>query len=351
MVNFLNSEFIEELVVYGSCIGMNFGYAVYPMLQSYLMSKGLAPLFIITLVSLAASFFFLPFAVYFERKQWPQRFSLKLLWRLLLISIGSITLSQTLMIYGVQKTSPALATVVPNLLPGVIFLIASVLRYEKVDFKCIYSQMKILGTVVCIAGAIVMSLMHTIASTSNSAKGAVSEDNITSHIGEHRIVGTSCLLAGVIFMSIVVILQASTLRDFPAPISITVVTWFIGAISTGILEVLQDHSMEISSSIMSGSCLLGLCALGGILSGACGCITTWLIKKRGPVFVATFTPTNTAFSMILASIALKEFINLGSLVGMVRMFMGLYSVLWAKKKEGLADEELKVDDVREPLFI
>lgn len=58
------------------------------------------------------------------------------------------------------------------------------------------------------------------------------------------------------------------------------------------------------------------------------------MKKKGPVLVSMFSPIGTVCSAILSVLTIGDSINLGSLLGMIIMFTGLYFVLWAKKNEG-----------------
>ncbi|KAF9613119.1 hypothetical protein IFM89_005598 [Coptis chinensis] len=348
---FFRIEFVEEFAVVGGLIGVQLVFALYGIFMGYLLSIGISQLFLIIFGNLATSFLFFPLSLYFERKQWPRNFSLKLLGQLLLISFAGVTLFQVLMLTGVKKTSPALASVMPNLAPGIIFLIASVLRFEKVDMRSFYSRVKILGTLVCIVGTILMTSIHSNAPTIVSLQ---TESNAEA-IEQDRIIGIICLLAGVIALSFNIILQAVTLRDFPAPMSLNAITSFVGAIMTACFQLIVEHRLEIGSPLVSASNLVGFALLGGIVCGACGSFQSWAMKKKGPVFVSTLSPIGTVFSVVISAIALGDTITFTSLAGMLFMFGGLYSVLWAKKKEEFViedgvEETTRVYETKEPLL-
>ncbi|GJN01161.1 hypothetical protein PR202_ga18404 [Eleusine coracana subsp. coracana] len=70
------------------------------------------------------------------------------------------------MLLGIKKTTPAIASAMPNLCPGLIFIIAACLRLEKFDKACKYTQAKILGTVVCLVGAMALSFLQNPSSPS-----------------------------------------------------------------------------------------------------------------------------------------------------------------------------------------
>ncbi|KAA8522219.1 hypothetical protein F0562_012892 [Nyssa sinensis] len=307
---------------------------------SYLMSLGLRPFSLIILSTFATFIVLSPLSI-FERSKWPKKFSLKLLIQLVLISFGGVTLFQSLFLKGIELTSPAVATAMPNLAPGLIFLIAWAFRLERVKLSCMYSKVKIVGTLLCVIGAITMSLMHSTAQnpTAKEAQLSTPSPSTDNIFDKEKIIGCMYLMAAVFVLSSNVVLQATTLGDFPAPISLCVITSFIGVILTAIAQLIQEHRLEIGWPLVSVGNLIGYSLLVGTVSGACVSFNGWAMKKRGPVLVSMFNPIGTVISVILSLITLGESITLGSLAGMFLMFTGLYFVLWAKGREGFSIEE------------
>ncbi|KAF9615956.1 hypothetical protein IFM89_027313 [Coptis chinensis] len=302
-------EFLEELAIVLALVSTQFVYVVYAVFTSHLMSIGLTPLFLTIYGSLAisfnSSFFLSPFVSKGLLHHFPLHsfhcFDICL----------SVTLFQVLLLNGVKKTSPTLATAMPNLAPGFIFIIAWVLRFERVNVKCMYGVVKITGT----------AIFSNLLDIAQQFRGLP--------------------------------VTAATLGDFPAPISLSAVTAFVGAIITAVVQLVQKHNLEIGTPLVSGKDLVGYALMGGAVSGACTSFQTWAMKKKGPVFVSTFSPIVTVFSVILSAITLGESISPGSLFGMFLMFSGLYCLLWAKRREYfvLEDEEsLKVHDEKKPLL-
>ncbi|MCL7025351.1 hypothetical protein MKW94_028238 [Papaver nudicaule] len=327
-----NKCFHDWVLIVG-LIGVQIVYSVYSVIMSNLMALGLSPLFLVIYCSFATSLFLFPLCLCFERSKWPKEFSTKLLGQLLLISFGGVTLFQSLLLVGVKKTSPAIACAMPNLAPGIIFVIAWALRFEQVNTSCIYSKVKILGTCICVIGAITMSILY--------APGAASEStNPNDEInGEVKFVGIVCLMTAILVLSCVVVLQAATLGDFPAPMTLCAITSFIGAVLTTILKLVEERGLVMTHSYVRTGDLVGYAILGGIISGACTSFNTWALKTKGPVYVSTFNPIGTVSSVILSALTLGDSIGLGSVSGMIMMFTGLYFVLWAKKKENVVVSE------------
>ncbi|KAL5999829.1 hypothetical protein ACLOJK_038115 [Asimina triloba] len=151
---------------------------------------------------------------------------------------------------------------------------------------------------------------------------------------------------------------ATTLSEFPAPMTLCSVTSFIGVIFAAILQYIQEGRIEIGTPLLSSGALVALVLVGGGANGLCIALQAWSMRKRGPVLVSMFGPFGTVCTAILSAITLGEVISLGSVGGMGLMFGGLYFVLWAKKKEGYGileedQETLQIhdDDEKKPLLI
>ncbi|XP_052210883.1 WAT1-related protein At5g47470-like [Diospyros lotus] len=349
-----NAAAIENITIIGGLIGLQFIYAGNSVLVGYFMLLGLNPSTIIIFCALATSLVFSPLSFYHERSLWPKKLSLKLWIQLLLISFGGVTLFQTLLLQGIKLTSPAMATAMPNLAPGLIFLIASVLGLERVDLNCMYTKIKIVGTLMCVIGAITMSIMQSrMAQRSElAAPQPVADDQ--SHFDTARIAGCLYLMAAVFVLSTNVVLQASALSDFPAPMSLCAITSWMGMIITALVELIQGQKFDLGPPTIARHDIVICFLLGGIVGGGCASFNAWALKKRGPVLVSMFMPIGTVISVIFSISTLGDNFGLGSLLGMLLMFMGLYFFLWAKSREdfSVSDRDaLESDccDIKKPL--
>ncbi|OWM88369.1 hypothetical protein CDL15_Pgr003781 [Punica granatum] len=309
-------QVLEEAVVIGGLVGIQFVYAGNSVLLSYLMSLGLNPLTLVVFSAFATFLILSPFAILFER----------------------VTMFQTLFLKGIKLTSPAMGTAMPNLAPGLIFVIAWAVRFEKVKISCLYSKVKIVGTLLCVVGALALSLIHS-TTTKEAQLTSSSSSPADTIFDKQKIIGCLYLMAAVFILSSNVVLQASALGDFPAPISLCAITSLIGVFTTAGVQLLEDHRFDLNWSIMSFGNLVGFSVLAGAISGSCVSFSGWAMKKRGPVLVSMFSPIATVCSVVLSVFSLGETIKLGSLASMFIMFTGLYFVLWAKGKEGLTESD------------
>ncbi|OIV94069.1 hypothetical protein TanjilG_05449 [Lupinus angustifolius] len=331
---------VEDVSFIGGLIGVQFVYAGNAVLLSYLMSLGLNSLTIVIFSSLATFLILLPVAFYYERSVWPMKFSLKLFIQILLLSFGGVTLLQSLFLKGINLTSPSMGTAMPNLAPGLIFVIAWTFRLEKVDLSCTYSKVKVIGTLLCVLGALTMSIMSSLSISAPNKEATVqlvSSPPPDVLLDRQKIIGCLYLLAAVFMLSSNIVLQAFTLGDFPAPVSLCAITSLFGAFMTAATQLIQDHEFKTSWSLVSVKDLIAYSLLAGTVNGICLSFNGWALKKRGPVLVSMFSPIGTVCSVIFSYVTFGDTINIGSFGGMILMFTGLYFVLWAKGKEGYAN--------------
>ncbi|KAL0331489.1 UNVERIFIED_CONTAM: WAT1-related protein [Sesamum angustifolium] len=256
--------------------------------------------------------------------------------------LSRVTLFQSLVMKGVSLTSPAMATAMPNLAPGLIFCMSWAFRLEKIELACRYSRAKIVGTLLCVFGAVVLSLMQS--TIRDNEFDAEFPSTLPPHVffDKQTMLGCVYLIASVVVFSSQVVLQAITLRDFPAPMSLCALTSVIGVLITVAVQMVEDEGWDPGSLTIQE--MIAYSTLAGSVSGMCVSFNSWAMKKRGPVVVSIFNPLATVISAIFSLLTFGESISVGSLAGMCLMFTGLYFVLWAKREEGLLMSNDEDDD-------
>ncbi|KAL5183861.1 WAT1-related protein [Glycine soja] len=335
IMTMMNGGMLEDIAIIGGLIGVQFVHAGNAVLLSYLMSLGVESLTLVIFTSFATFLILLPLAFYYERCKWPRRVSFKLLIQLLSLSLGGVTLFQSLFLKGTNLTSPTMGTAMPNLAPGLIFIIAWIFRLEKVNLSCTYSRVKIIGTLLCVLGALAMSILQSISTKPTSAKegkiqllspppnvmfGQTQDNRLSLSLG--------CNLH--------IVKQHCPTGDFPAPMSLCAITSFFGTFMTAAVQLVEDHEFKPGWPIVSVGDMIAYSLLAGAVSGICLSVNGWALEKRGPVLVSMFSPIGTVCSVLFSVVTLGQTINIGSFAGMFLMFTGFYFVLWAKGTEGYA---------------
>ncbi|CAK8539486.1 unnamed protein product [Lathyrus sativus] len=332
---------VEDVALIGGLIGVQFIYAGNAELMSYSMSLGISPLTIVVFTSIATFLILFPAAFCFERSKWPRKFNLGFMMQIWFLSFGGLAF-QTLFLKGINLTSPAMGTAMPNLAPGLIFIIAWIFGLEKVNLSKKYSKLKIIGTLLCVVGALTMSIMQSISAPIIEKEVTLLQSPSTPSrllFDKKKIVGCIYLMISVLILSSSVVLQAFALGDFPAPMSLSAITSLFGGFMTAVVQKLQGDDLKSGLQLVSFGDIIGFSILAGGVSGISLSFNGWALKKRGPVFVSMFSPIGTVCSVIFSVFTVGETVNIGSIGGMFLMFSGLYMVLWAKGKEGYVDRE------------
>ncbi|CAO2164353.1 unnamed protein product [Urochloa humidicola] len=330
-------------------------FGLYMMFLNGLLAAGVPSLFIIVVACAASSVVVLPFAVALERKKWPKVWSPMLVLQLVIISLVGVSIYQVFMMLGVERTSPAIASAMPNLGPAFIFVIAACLRFERFNWKCKYTREKILGTLVCLSGAMCVSFLKN-PTPSVSPKSVPGDEELSS--GKSRkdwILGCFYLLTGVTIFACNTVMQAAALKRFPAPLSICSITAMMGSVFSAIIQVLMEGKLTAGTSDNMSRIIGEIVLVGGVVIGLCTTFQVSSIGRKGPVLVSMFSPFQTVFSSFISLIFFGQWIGMGCCVGIMLMFVGLYVVLWVKNREDKMFTELTVPsetecDVERPLL-
>lgn len=362
---------IEELGIYASMVGIQISYAVLGVIMGNELAKGMNPLAFIVYSDVVGALVVTPFAFFLEKKNRPATVSLTLFGQFFLLSFGGVCAFQAFLLMGLKDTSPAFASAMPNLAPAIIFVMAWASGMEKVNIMCARSKAKIVGTLICVCGAMAMSFLQgpalsqlwSIVTHSNS-----SYDPDTLHSVENIIVslyqegkgnsskqirGCIYLISAVVILSATMILQAETLKKYPALLSQTSITGILGSIQTIVLMIILDRGINPTSWLLDRSGILTIIFGGIICNGIAFALQLWCMQKRGPVFVTIFSPVSTVCSAILSSLFLDNTLHLGSVMGVLLIFVGLYLVLWGKSQDSVtqmeisSENELHIEEVQQ----
>ncbi|XP_074273672.1 WAT1-related protein At4g30420-like [Silene latifolia] len=260
-------------------------------------------------------------------------------------SFIGVVLYQSMYFEGLFLASSSMASATSNLIPAVTFLIAALLRLEQVNMKAMTSIAKIVGTIICVGGAISMALfkgpkiLNTQLPLSNSL---VSPLFGASDI--NWLIGCLWLFASTSCWSSWLIMQVPVTARYPDHLSLSAWTCLISTFQAGIIAFILEkdpNAWNFSSSTLQ----LGCCFFSGVFGSAVQFfVQSWCVTQRGPFYSAMFSPLCTVITTVLAFIFLQEKLHVGSLLGAIAVMSGLYVVLWGKSEELKAS---KLDPARE----
>lgn len=333
-------------------ISLQFGYAGMNILTKVSLNRGMSHYVLVVYRHAFATVVIAPFAIFLERKIRPKMTFLIFLQIFAMALLGPV-IDQNFYYMGLKYTSPTFSCAMSNMLPAMTFVMAFLCRMEIVDIKKVRCQAKVIGTIVTVAGAMLMTLykgpiiemiwsksIHPNASYTTNTSGSDDKDWLK---------GSILLILATLAWAALFILQAITLKKYPAHLTLTTLICFIGTLQSIAVTLVMEHTPSAWSIGWDMNLLSA--AYAGIVSSSLAYYAQGLVmRKRGPVFVTAFSPLMMIIVAIMGSFILAEKIFLGGILGAVLIVAGLYSVLWGKYKEFKEKEnELPeaIKDVRE----
>ncbi|CAL5323597.1 unnamed protein product [Camellia sinensis] len=321
----------------------------------------------------AATVFLAPLAMFFEWKNAPA-ISGMTLFKIFMLSFFGITLS--LNVYGVALiyTSASLAAATTNSLPVITFFIAVLLRkyfmgkslstrkteegslkdgrMEMVKLRTNHGIAKIAGVAICLGGAAIIALyrgpslkllLHHHLFEVHHKYSSTQDDQVPST--KTWIKGCFLMLMSNTFWGLWLVLQARVMKSYPSKLLFTTLQCFFSSIQSLIIAIALERDPR-QWKLQWNVRLVAVAYCGIVVTGVTYYLQTWVIEKKGPVFLAMSTPLALVFTILCSAILLGEIVTLGSVLGSILLVGGLYSVLWGKSIEQkmMADEICLTND-------
>ncbi|OMO66203.1 Drug/metabolite transporter [Corchorus capsularis] len=271
-----------------------------------------------------------PFAAVLDKKVRP-KMTLPIFIKIMVLSLLEPVIDQNLYYIGMKYTTATFASAMYNILPAITFVMAWILRLEKVNFRSIRSHGKLFGTLATVAGAMVMTLMKGPVLDLFWTKGSINHQAAAKNGTDihDTIKGGLMITVGCFSYAAFVILQAVTLETYPAELSLTVWICLLGTLEGTIAALIMEKGNAAIWAIKWDTKLLTAAYSGIVCSGLAYYIQGVIMRDRGPVFVTAFSPLCMVIVAVMSSIILAEQMVIGAVI----IIAGLYFVLWGKNKE------------------
>uniref|UniRef100_A0A2N9HK19 WAT1-related protein n=1 Tax=Fagus sylvatica TaxID=28930 RepID=A0A2N9HK19_FAGSY len=242
-----------------------------------------------------------------------------------------ICLEQICAVTGIKYSSPTLAVAMGNLIPGFTFLLAVIFRMEKLALRSTVSQAKIIGTIVTISGAFIVTFYKgpPVLKVSSSLKSSL---QLPLPQMSNWVLGGLLLTITCLSSATWNIVQAAIVKDYPEKMTLVFFSCFFGTIQCAVVSLFVERNLSAWS--LQPSIRLFAVIYGGIHGSVIhNTVLVWCLYKKGPVYVALFKPLGTAIAVVMAIIFLGETPHLGSLIGAIVIAFGFYTVMWGQAKE------------------
>ncbi|KAM0946247.1 putative EamA domain-containing protein [Dioscorea sansibarensis] len=307
------------------------------ILYKLAVNDGMDMRIMITYRYIFATAFLSPLAYFIERKKRPRMTWMTLFYSFLSGFFGG-TLAQNLYIASIKLTSATFASAMTNLIPAMTFILAIIFRLESLKLKTMSGQAKVLGTLLGIGGAMLLTFykgakINIWPKSFNIMKGHQGTSHAIPHPDQDTLVkGLMLALASCISYSIWLIIQAKATKLFPCQYSLTALMCFMAAVQSACFALAMDTDW-VQWRMEFDVRLLTVVYSGILASGLSVTVMAWCIKKKGPLYTSVFNPLMLVIVALLGSLLLDEKLHLGSVLGAVLIVLGLYIVLWGKGRE------------------
>ncbi|KAF9621407.1 hypothetical protein IFM89_020929 [Coptis chinensis] len=318
-----------------SMILVQVGYAGMSIISKLALDSGMNPYVMVAYRQIFATIVIIPFVYLLEWKTMP-RITKRILFQIFLSSILGATLNQCLYLVGLQYSTPTIACALNNLLPAVTFVMALPFRMETVGIKRRSGQAKVVGTILCVGGAMLMSFykgnLIKIGESSINWRYAENMTQRNSSNAENTFLGPLLVVGSCIAWSGWFIIQTKMSKGFAAPYSSSALMCFMASIQCTIIGAFAEPNIKewfLTSNIR----LVAAVYSGAVGSALAFCLMSWCIQKRGPLYVSMFSPLMLVIVAVASWALLDEKVYEGTAVGSGLIVVGLYAVLWGKEKE------------------
>ncbi|XAR51231.1 hypothetical protein NMG60_11005797 [Bertholletia excelsa] len=320
-------------------IAVQLTYAGVALLTRAALLQGMSPRIFVFYRQCIATLVIAPIA-YFTRKD--VYLGLRGFCLIFLASLVGVTINQNVYFEGIHLTSSSMGGAMFNLIPAVTFVMASILGLEKVNIRSLRSNAKIIGTIICVVGAVSMVLLRGSKLLNSELLSRVS---LLSSVSKNWLLGSLFLFGSSCCWAVWLIIQVPVLASHPNHVSLSAWMCFMAALQAGLIALFMESDQEAWK--LHSYLELAACSFAGIVASAISVfITTWCISRRGPLFCATFSPLTTVAVTFFAAILLHEEVYTGSLISAVVLIVGLYVVLWGKAED--LNEKLKMETNLKP---
>ncbi|KAF5745166.1 WAT1-related protein [Tripterygium wilfordii] len=276
-----------------------------------------------------STIFLAPIALVFEWKNAPP-LCFRTFLKIFMLSLLGITSSLDLYGVALVYTSATLAAATTNCLPVITFLLALVYGMESLKLRTKPGMAKLAGILVCLAGTATLAFY----------KGPHFQllchhhlhNNVHVSSGKSWIKGVFIMLTSNTFFGLWLVLQTRVLKTYPSILLFTTLQCLSSTVQSFVVAIAfvrDPYEWRLGWNVR----LVAVAYSGVMVTGVSFYLQSWVVEKKGPVFLAMSTPLALIFTTLSSAILLCEIISLGSILGGILLVAGLYSVLWAKSKE------------------
>ncbi|XP_027919618.1 WAT1-related protein At1g68170-like [Vigna unguiculata] len=260
-----------------------------------------------------ATVFISPLALIIERNK-RSNMTWMILFHAFLGGLIGGTVAQNLSVESITLTSATFTTAMSNLGPGITFIVLLCFRLEKLNLITRGGKMKIIGTIIGISGATIMTFIKgpeikltTWFHVHRNDHNVLQRDTIS---GSKNILGALASLGTQVSNALWLINQTKLTERYPYPYSSTALVTLMGALLS--LSFAFCVERDLSEWRLGWNVRLFTVAYSGtVTSGVMYVAYSWCLRRKGPLFVSIFSPLMLVIVAFAGSTILDEKLYLG----------------------------------------
>ncbi|XP_010448038.1 PREDICTED: WAT1-related protein At4g28040-like isoform X3 [Camelina sativa] len=243
-------------------------------------------------------------------------------WWVALTAVIGVTVNQNAYFKGLDLSSSSMACAMTNLIPAVTFIISVIVGYESIKRSSMKSVAKVIGTGVCVGGAMTMTFL----------RGPKLLNALLNKDSNTWLLGCIFLVISTFAWSLWLIFQIPIASHCPDHLYTCSWICFMATIFSFVVALALGNT-HLSPWKLDSSLKLSCCIYSGIQLAVTFFLQAWVVSQKGPLFSALFNPLSAIITTFFGALYLQEKTYLGSLLGALAIFIGLYVVLWGKSED------------------
>ncbi|KAL9251194.1 WAT1-related protein [Drosera capensis] len=314
------------------------------------MDKGMNQFVFVAYSNALSSIILLPYSLIFHKDSLTQLLNFRLLGRFFLLGLIGVSIAQNLAFTGLRLSSPIVACGMGLLLPSFQFVLALILRKMRLNLRNSSIQIMILGAMISVVGAVVISfykgpsiLQTPIKFHPHVLQGKQSLELLMFNAiltEEHWVIGGILLLSATFFIAVWGIIQVSTINKFPDMMLIVTSYIICGTLQTTVVDILAERNLSAWKLQLNYelAIIVSTAIFGTLIRSR---VQAWCMTSKGPMYVSMFKPLGIFWSCVINLTFFGSSLHYGSVLGASIVGMGYFLVLWGIRRE---DEGKKNDD-------
>ncbi|CAN0857396.1 WAT1-related protein At3g28050 [Linum grandiflorum] len=211
-------------------------------------------------------------------------------------------------------------------------------RMERVCIRRSSSQAKLVGTVVAIAGAFVVTLykgppVFIMPPSPSPSPSTQLNHYLHSSTTQHWVLGGICLSAKYILDPLWYIVLTQIMKEYPAELTVIFFYNLFVCITTAVFALMTEGTLSSVWMLSTNTALASVFCSGVLGSSLSNGVDAWVLRVKGPVFVSMFKPFAMIVAVTMGVMFLGDILHIGSLIGATTIAIGFYTLMWGKSKE------------------